>query len=307
MDNKETVNNTKKNTKSTNQKETKGTSKKSSVVKSVKDKIVNTIDINGDGNIDIEDVITLGLRSPGVKIKRDKFLRKEFEKRYSEEVIDKAISKNPASAGIDVKEIDKIADEIIKYERNCVSGISAALSAPGGIAMVATIPADLIQYYGYMLRATQKLMYLYGFPEINVEEKNQIFDSETMNILIICLGVMYGVAGANNALKAIAKGLATGISKKIMRTALTKTTWYPIVKSTANWFGKKITKEVLAGAVKNSLPVVGGVIGGTITFVSFKPCCDRLKKSLQDTMLSNPNNHKESKEENLIADMGKDN
>lgn len=35
-----------------------------------------------------------------------------------------------------------------------------------------------------------------------------------MNILIICLGVMYGVAGANTALRAIAKGLANGISKK---------------------------------------------------------------------------------------------
>ena len=43
-----------------------------------------------------------------------------------------------------------------------------------------------------------------------------------MNILIICLGVMYGVAGANTALRAIAKGLANGISKKIMSTALTK-------------------------------------------------------------------------------------
>ena len=107
--------------------------------------------------------------------------------------------------------IDKIADEVIKHERNCVSGISAALGMPGGVAMAATIPADIAQYYGYMLRATQKLMYLYGFPAINLDEKDQTFDSETMNTLIICLGVMYGVAGANNALKAMAKALATGV------------------------------------------------------------------------------------------------
>ncbi len=75
-------------------------------------------------------------------------------------------------------------------------------------------------------------MYLYGFPEIDTwENQQQTFDSETLNILIICLGVMYGVAGANTALKAMAKGLANGISKKIMSTALTKGTLYPIIKS----------------------------------------------------------------------------
>ncbi|MDY5233864.1 MAG: hypothetical protein SPH17_09700 [Faecalicoccus sp.] len=71
--------------------------------------------------------------------------------------------------------------------------------------MVATIPADIVQYYGYMLRAAQKLMYLYGFPEIDTNENNQTFDSETLNILILCLGTMYGVQGANTASKSISK------------------------------------------------------------------------------------------------------
>lgn len=58
---------------------------------------------------------------------------------------------------------------------------------------------------------TQKLLYLYGFPEIDVTEKGKKFDTETLNILTLCLGVMYGVAGANNALKAVAKALGTGV------------------------------------------------------------------------------------------------
>lgn len=56
--------------------------------------------------------------------------------------------------------------------------------------MVATLPTDIAQHYGYMLRAMQKLLYLYGFPEIDIKE-NQILDSETMNTIIICIGVMY--------------------------------------------------------------------------------------------------------------------
>ena len=112
---------------------------------------------------------------------------------------------------------------------------------------------------------------------------------------------MYGVAGANTALRAMAKGLANGISKKIMSTALTKGTLYPIIKSISKWFGVNMTKKMLTGAVQKSLPIVGGVVGGGITFLTFKPCCDKLKGSLQDTLLSNPN-HVETKEEDIIFD-----
>ena len=45
---------------------------------------------------------------------------------------------------------------------------------------------------------------------------------------------------------------------------------------------------------------MGGVVGGGLTYATFKPCCYRLKEALQDTMLSNPENHKETKEEQQI-------
>lgn len=274
--------------------------KLSSVVSTVKEKaqgatkktseaMVTYFDENGNGEIDIEDVIIKGLRIPGIRINREAFLRKELFKLYDQSVIDEAVRSNPMNAGIKTEDIDKIANEVINYERNCVSGISAALGVPGGAAMVATIPADIAQYYGYLLRATQKLLYLYGFPEIDVEEDGSKFDSETINILIICFGVMYGAAGANNAIKAIAKAFATGVEKKLLKAALTKGTIYPIVKQVATWFGKKMTKEVFAGFFKKAIPLVGGVVGGGITFLSFKPCCVKLQKSLQDTILSNKN------------------
>lgn len=267
--------------------------KASSTVQKGVDKSTNAInkivDVNGDGQVDIEDVIIMGLSIPGVCIKRDEFLRNELRKDYPQEIIDDAIAFNPAHAGITVQEIEKYANEVIRFERNCVSVISAALSMPGGGAMAATIPADIAQYYGYMLRATQKLLYLYGFPQIDVTEKGSQFDTETLSILTLCFGVMYGVAGANAALKSVAKAFGSGVQKQLMKKALTKGTIYPIVKSTAKWFGVKMTKEVFTGFFKHAIPVVGGVIGGGLTYVSFKPCCDKLKISLTDTLLSNPN------------------
>ena len=203
-------------------------------------------------------------------------LRKELYKYCTPEAIEKAIATTPAKAYIDSDIIDKIAEDVIIFERNAVSGISTALGIPGGVAMVATIPADIAQYYGYMLRAAQKLLYLYGFPEIDMGQDGILLDSGTLNSLTICLGIMYGVASANNAIKAMAKALGRGVEKQLLKKALTKGAIYPIVKNVAKWFGVRMTKEVFAGFIGKIIPVVGGVVGGGITFFSFKPCCQRL-------------------------------
>lgn len=274
--------------------------KTKALIETSKNKIETAVDVNGDGKIDIEDIIVLGLKTPGVKINRSEFLSKEFEKNYDKSTIENAIANTPSSAGIPISDLNKIADNVIKFEQKCVTGISVALGMPGGAAMAATISADIIQYYGYMLRVAQKLMYLYGFPEINTEENGQNFDSETLNILIVCLGAMYGVVGANHALKAMAKALAGGVEKRLMRAALTKGTIYPIVKSISKWFGVRMTKEVFSGFFKKAIPVVGGIVGGGITYMSFKPCCEKLKGALQDTFLTNPD-HREIDDENIIV------
>ncbi len=254
-----------------------------------KDAVVNAMDVNGDGVIDVEDFIIMGLRVPGVAINRESFLKAELKKHFDEDTIQKAIDTTPAKAGITVEEVDKLADNVISYERNCVTGISAALGMPGGAAMAATLPADIAQYYGFMLRACQKLLYLYGFPQINVMERESVFDSETLNMLTLCLGVMFGVAGANKALVAVANAFAIGVEKKLISKALTKGTIYPMVKKVAGWFGKHMTKKVFAGFFRKAIPVVGGLIGGGITYLSFGPCCEKLKDSLNDSILSNPN------------------
>ena len=273
---------------------TKGT------VSTKKDEIVNKLDQNGDGEFDITDIIILSFKSPGIRIKRDTFLKNELFKNHTTEIIDEAIRSTPAKAGIPAQEIDRIANDVVNFERNCVSGISAALGLPGGWAMAATIPADIIQYYGYTLRAAQKLLYLYGFPEIVVQDDNLPLDTETINAIILCLGVMNGVAGANNAIKAMAKALAIGVEKKLINTALTKGAFYPFVKAIMRWFGVRLTKAAFAGFFKKAIPVVGGVVGGGLTFLTFKPCCMRLRDALSDTMLSNPHHISSANEDETV-------
>lgn len=105
------------------------TKAKSVFVKS-KESVINAIDANGNGEIDIEDIIIIGLRTPGIRVNRSDFLRKELMKKYPQNVIEDAVAYNPAHAQIPAKEVDKIADEVIQFERTCVAGISTALGCP---------------------------------------------------------------------------------------------------------------------------------------------------------------------------------
>ena len=262
--------------------------KTTDTVDKTKEAVFNAIDVNGDGQIDIEDVILMAFKVPGVSINRENFLRKELLTKYPKETIDKVVLGTPMKAGISQEDIEKIAVAVIQNERIKVSGISAALGTPGGAAMAATIPADIAQYYGCMLRVAQKLLYLYGFPQIEYKENEQTFDTETINQIILCMGVMFGVANAKTGLLALAKALGTGVEKQLMKKALTKGAIFPIVRSISKWFGVKMTKEVFAGFFKKAIPVVGGVIGGGLTYATFKPCCVKLKSVLEDTYLSNP-------------------
>lgn len=281
-------------------------SKTKDAVTHSKDAVINTMDVNGDGEVNIEDVIILGMRTPGIKINRSKFLKKEFKPYADKATIEKIIETNPVRAGISKEIVEKISKEIIKYEVSCVTGISTALGVPGGLAMVATLPTDITQYYGYMLRAAQKLMYLYGFQQIDVNEEEGALDSGTINTLIICLGGMYGVAGANNAIKVMAQALAQGVNKKFMQKAVTKGVLYPIVKSICKWFGVNLTKKMCTNFFSKAIPLVGGVVGGAVTYATFKPCCEKLQKQLQDTRLSRIDYTEGEEELKLMEEIMKD-
>ncbi|RSX58155.1 hypothetical protein D2E24_0515 [Bifidobacterium samirii] len=241
-------------------------------------------------NFDTAMVVRQTMRLPMVQVDRGGFLRKELRKYYKDDVIDAAIKGNPAKAGIGRDRIDAIAQQIIDYETNKVSMISFAAGMPGGIAMAATVPADIAQYFGAMLRVMQKLAYLYGFDDFELNEDE--IDDATMNEIMVFLGVMFGVQSAVATVGAIAKAAEQHAAKALMRKALTKGTIYPIVKKVAQVVGVRMTKEIFAKGVSKAVPVVGGVVSGGMTYASFKPCALSLQKSFQGLNLSDPEFYK---------------
>lgn len=236
--------------------------------------------------ISVQDVLSGAMKLPLVKINREKFLRRELLGKFTDVEIDLALKYNPAYAGIERDTIDKLAKKVINFETNKVSAISFAAGLPGGWAMAATIPADVTQYFAFVLRIMQELAYLYGFEQFELDGDD--VNSETMNQVMLFMGVMFGVQGANAGVKAIATAAAKKVSKTLAQKALTKGTVYPIVKKVSGMIGIKMTKTIFANGVSKIVPIVGGVTAGGLTYLSFRPSANRLKKCFQGLNLCNP-------------------
>ena len=141
--------------------------------------------------------------------------------------------------------------------------------------MAGTIPADITQFYGHILSLMQKLIYLYGWPELT--SVNNQLDDESLNILTLFVGVMMGNKLAIEALAKLATQMSKNAGMKISETVLAL---YAV--KIAQWIGINMTKEGFAKGVGKVIPLVGAPISATITYYTFRPMARRLKKHLDE-------------------------
>ena len=224
-----------------------------------------------NSELTFEKILMTAMKTPGVRINRAQFLRKELRKYYSEDIVAEAIQSNPAKAGVSKECVNTISKQVINYETTKVTGLSVAASLPGGAAAVGAAAVDITSYFVFIFRVVQQLAYLYGFEEFELNENT--VDAETMNEILVFIGVMFGVQGAAAGLQKVADALAKRIAKNLANRALTKGVVYPIVKRIFSAVGIRMTKQIFADTVASTIPVVGGVLSGGLTYAMFKPGC----------------------------------
>ncbi|MEI2276687.1 hypothetical protein OHC50_04310 [Paenarthrobacter ilicis] len=224
---------------------------------------------------------------PGVRINRAAYLRTALKRHCTEDQIERAITESPAVAGIPLKVITEVANGSIKYETSKVTGLSTLSGIPGGLFMLGTVPADMLQYLGHMLRISQKLAYIYSWPDLFAEEGEEI-DEATESMLVLFVGVMFGVQIAQSGVSKVAGMVAANVAKKLPQKALTQGVIYPIVKRVAGYLGVSMTKKLFATGVAKAIPVVGALLSGGLTLGTFLPMSNRLQKHLASLELTKP-------------------
>lgn len=223
-------------------------------------------------------VMNAALSMPMVKVDRTAFLVKEFSM-YDN--ADELRDKRPIDL-FDEEAIERAARGVINSHLTTATVTSTAAGIPGGLAMAATMPADIAQYYWHVLVVAQKLGYLYGWPDL-LDDKGQITEG-TRNVLTLFVGVMFGAQAASKLVGEIAKRVSLQAAKRLPQQALTKTMYYPVVKQVAKWIGVKMTKDTFGRSVGKAIPILGGVLSGAITAFSFKPMAEKLQKHLREEM-----------------------
>lgn len=247
-------------------------------------------------SLDFNQVIRKAMKTPGVKIDRAAFLRKELIKYYREDTVADAIRYNPARAGISRNAIDTISKNAIEYETNKVTALSAIASLPGGIAAFGSVSADMVSNYAHILRIVQKLAYLYGFPDFQLNEDS--IDDETMNYILVFVGIMFGVQGASETANQIAAKVADNISRKLPQKALNKSVINPLFGKILSKVGARAAKQTAADLFASAVPVLGAAVSGGLTYVTFKPRCYKLRNALRKYRLCDPDSYTKEDPEN---------
>lgn len=236
----------------------------------------NKKEIEHQANLEL--IIENAIKMPGVKVNRNEFLMKMFERENID--IHILLDEGPISAGISQERLSKLAQKLISARTTESAGISFLAGIPGGLAMAATIPADTIQFFGMTLRLAQELTYLYGGEDL---WKNGNVDSDLVRTqLVLYCGVMFGVSGAASGVRVLSSQLAKQAAKKIPQQALTKTAWYPILKQICKVIGVRMTKDIAAKGISKVIPVVGGIVSGGLTFATMRPMGQNLAQTLDE-------------------------
>ena len=144
--------------------------------------------------------------------------------------------------------------------------------------MAATIPADIMQFFGMALRLAQELSYLYGADDL--WQNGTVDEEKVKSQLVLYCGVMFGVSGAVSGVRVLSTQIAKTTLHKLPQKALTKTFWYPIVKQIGKAVGIKVTKTTVSKGISKAIPVIGGVVSGTLNFASMMPMAKRLYEAL---------------------------
>lgn len=250
-------------------------------------------------------VLDAAAKLPGVRINRAAYLRAALKRQCSEEQIERAIAKSPAAAGISLKTITEAANTSIAYETSRVTGISTLAGIPGGFAMLGTVPTDMAQYIGHMLRIAQKLAYIYGWPDLFADDGDEI-DEATEGILTLFVGVMVGVQLAQGGVSKVSTMIAAQVVKKLPQQALTKGAIYPVVKKVAGFLGVSMTKKLFASGLAKAIPVVGAVLSGGLTLGTFLPMSKKLQKHLAGLELTKPGHRVEDADGAIFADLSEE-
>ena len=222
-------------------------------------------------------VLATVLKMPSVKVDRVGFLRKELRPYCNQSRLQMLGNVRPYTV-VSEQVIDKLARQCVNKHTALATATSTVAGLPGGLAMAATMPADMTQYFYHVFVLSQKLAYLYGYPDF-CEEDGELSDMAS-DLLTIFMGVMMGAPVAEKGISELSVAVAESAVTRLPRVALTKTAVFSVASQIAKMIGTRLSKSGFAKGVGRFIPIAGGLFSGGLTLFTFRKGANRLRRQL---------------------------
>ena len=183
-------------------------------------------------------ILATVLKMPTVKVDRVAFLRKELRPYCNQSRLQMLGSVRPYTV-VSEKVVDRLARQCINKHTALATATSTVVGLPGGLTMAAALPADVVQYFFHVFVLSQKLAYLYGYPDF-CEEDGELNDMAS-NLLTIFMGVMMGAPVAEKGISELSVAMAESAVTRLPRVALTKTAIFTVASQIARMIGTRLT------------------------------------------------------------------
>ena len=189
-----------------------------------------------------ESVLISAMKLPGIAVNRREFLSRElapyFDRKVINEILDGHTKMKKCFTQKGCAEISrrlyKLSSDKGKSDFRCRRRTGWIRHAGHHTGRYGTV-------YGHVLALAQKLLYLYGWPDLQNGGKGM--DDGTRQILTLFVGVAFGSSQAAIMAKKIAERLAEEAAQRIPQTVLGQLAARGVVEQAGKWIGVQIAKN----------------------------------------------------------------
>lgn len=164
-----------------------------------------------------------------------------------------------------VKRLDAIATMFQNQNQLLVTSTGVLAGLPGGLLMLATIPADISALSYFSLRAISGISQSYGF------ESNS--ESARLTALLLFAGASGVESVSIGGSQVVLTNLATNVLTKPYRDLITAR----VVR--------QVAVELTGKSLGKFIPIVGGVVGGTTNYLFLKSVGNRARNHFRMRLL----------------------
>jgi hypothetical protein len=166
---------------------------------------------------------------------------------------------------VPVKRLDKIAGTFQSQNQLLVTGTGVLAGLPGGLLMLATIPADISALTYFSLRAISGISQSYGF-ESNSEEGR-----------LTALLLFAGASGVESISIGGTQVLLTNIATNVLTKPYRDMVMTRVVR--------QIATELISKNLARVVPILGGIVGGTTNFIFLRNVGNRARNHFRMRLL----------------------